>query len=261
MCSVTRQGCSCSAASRRRNEGATQVDAHRCGQTGRLDVPVAARLPNRWVGALPETLLFSLSRTRQIQAGQPEAGRRPYLANQLQYETTCIVTPCLLQIVVFGDSSSRTDLIQLTESKGRQREHYQDMAGGYPPVVGDWRPHFASIFSERRQDRRRTAGNSCRTVDQSISVGVCVYTPAAAWNGQEWHTHCKGHSEAAATPTAKSSAIGNTRPDPGKPAEEKSIPSSAPGATTTRITGATNQSKTVKTMNEKAKSEVEAGGK
>jgi hypothetical protein len=61
------------------------------------------------------------------------------------------------------------------------------------------------------------------------------------------------------TPVAKD--IGNTRPDTGNPAEEKSIPSSAPGATTTRITGATNQSKAVKIMNEKAKSEVEAGGK
>jgi hypothetical protein len=71
----------------------------------------------------------------------------------------------------------------------------------------------------------------------------------------------KDGSEAAARPTAKQSAMGSTKPDPGKPAEERSLPSSAPGATTTQITGATNQSKTVKTMNEKAKSEVEAGGK
>jgi hypothetical protein len=56
-------------------------------------------------------------------------------------------------------------------------------------------------------------------------------------------------------------AMGNTKPDPGKPAEEKSMPSSAPAATTTQTTGATNQSKTVKTMNDKAKSEVEASGK
>jgi hypothetical protein len=62
-------------------------------------------------------------------------------------------------------------------------------------------------------------------------------------------------------PTAEPSAMGSTKPDPGKPAEEKSMPSSAPAATTTQTTGATNQSKTVKTMNEKAKSEVEAGGK
>jgi hypothetical protein len=68
-------------------------------------------------------------------------------------------------------------------------------------------------------------------------------------------------SEAAAMPTAKPSAMGNTKPDPGKPAEEKSIPSSAPAATTTQTTGANNQSKTVKTMNEKAKSEVETEGK
>jgi hypothetical protein len=61
--------------------------------------------------------------------------------------------------------------------------------------------------------------------------------------------------------TAKPSSMGTTKPDPGKPAEEKSMPSSAPAATTTQTTGATNQSKTVKTMNEKAKSEIEASGK
>jgi hypothetical protein len=55
--------------------------------------------------------------------------------------------------------------------------------------------------------------------------------------------------------------MGSTKPDPGKPAEEKSMPSSAPAATTTNTTGATNQSATVKKMNEKAKSEVETTGK
>ena len=64
-----------------------------------------------------------------------------------------------------------------------------------------------------------------------------------------------------ATPTAKPSAMGSTKPDTGKPAEEKSIPSSAPAATTTQTTGATSQGKTIKTMNEKAKSEVETTGK
>jgi hypothetical protein len=44
--------------------------------------------------------------------------------------------------------------------------------------------------------------------------------------------------------------MGSTEPDLGKPAEEKSMPSSAPAATTTQTTGATSQSKTVKTMNE-----------
>jgi hypothetical protein len=63
------------------------------------------------------------------------------------------------------------------------------------------------------------------------------------------------------TGTAKSTAMGSTKPDPGKPAEEKSMPSAASAATTTQTTGATNQSKTVKTMNDKAKSEVEAEGK
>jgi len=64
------------------------------------------------------------------------------------------------------------------------------------------------------------------------------------------------------TPTAKPSAMaGNTKPDPGKPAEETSLPSSAPAATTKQTTGATNQSKTVKNMNDKAKSEIETTGK
>jgi hypothetical protein len=61
----------------------------------------------------------------------------------------------------------------------------------------------------------------------------------------------------ASTPTA----TGSTKPDTGKPAEETSIPSSAPAATPTQTTGATNQSPTVKAMNKKAKSEIEAGGK
>jgi hypothetical protein len=69
----------------------------------------------------------------------------------------------------------------------------------------------------------------------------------------------KDSSEAAMP--AKPTAMGSTKPDPGKPAEEKSVPSSAPAATTTQTTGATNQSKTVKTMNDKAKSDVEATGK
>jgi hypothetical protein len=45
------------------------------------------------------------------------------------------------------------------------------------------------------------------------------------------------------------------------PAVEKSVPSSAPAATTTRMTGATDQSKTVKGMNNSEKSKVEATGK
>ena len=34
------------------------------------------------------------------------------------------------------------------EPEGRQREHYQDMAGGYPTVAGDWRPPIPSILSK-----------------------------------------------------------------------------------------------------------------
>ncbi len=45
------------------------------------------------------------------------------------------------------------------------------------------------------------------------------------------------------------------------PAVEKSLPSSAPAATTTQTTGATNQDKTVKTMNSNEKAKVEAVGK
>jgi hypothetical protein len=63
------------------------------------------------------------------------------------------------------------------------------------------------------------------------------------------------------TETAKPPMTGNTKPDPGKPAMEKSLPSSAPAATTTQTTGATNQNKTVKSMNDKAKANVEAEGK
>jgi hypothetical protein len=55
--------------------------------------------------------------------------------------------------------------------------------------------------------------------------------------------------------------MGSTKPDTGKPAEETSIPSSAPAATTTQITGATNQSPTVKAMNKKERSAIDAEGK
>lgn len=45
------------------------------------------------------------------------------------------------------------------------------------------------------------------------------------------------------------------------PAVEKSVPSSAPAATTTRTTGATDQDKTVKGMNSNEKAKIEANGK
>jgi hypothetical protein len=57
-------------------------------------------------------------------------------------------------------------------------------------------------------------------------------------------------------------ATGSTKPHLGNgPAVEKSLPSSAPAATTTAKTGATNQDKTVKTMNNNEKSKVEVEGK
>jgi hypothetical protein len=61
--------------------------------------------------------------------------------------------------------------------------------------------------------------------------------------------------------TAKAPMTGSTKPDTGKPAMEKSMPSSAPAATTKQTTGATNQTKTVKSMNEQEKSKVETTGK
>jgi hypothetical protein len=67
-------------------------------------------------------------------------------------------------------------------------------------------------------------------------------------------------AQQSATP-AKPITTGHTKPDTGEPAMEKSMPSSAAAATTKHTTGATNQSKTVKQMNSKAKAEVETGGK
>jgi hypothetical protein len=62
--------------------------------------------------------------------------------------------------------------------------------------------------------------------------------------------------------TAKPPMTGSTKPHLGSgPAVQKSLPSSAPAATTKRTTGATNQSKSVKTMNSKAKAKVETEGK
>jgi hypothetical protein len=45
------------------------------------------------------------------------------------------------------------------------------------------------------------------------------------------------------------------------PAVQKSLPSSAPPATTTRMTGATNQDKTTKMMNSNEKEKVQTEGK
>jgi hypothetical protein len=45
------------------------------------------------------------------------------------------------------------------------------------------------------------------------------------------------------------------------PAVERSVPSSAPAATTTQMTGATNQDKTVKSMNNNEKAKIDANGK
>lgn len=61
---------------------------------------------------------------------------------------------------------------------------------------------------------------------------------------------------------AKPITSGGTKPNMGNgPAQEKSLPSSAPAAKTTAMTGATDQSKTVKSMNSNAKAKVEAEGK
>jgi len=61
---------------------------------------------------------------------------------------------------------------------------------------------------------------------------------------------------------AKARTTGSTKPDMGHgPADQKSLPSSAPPATTTATTGATDQSKTVKSMNRDAKAKVDVEGK
>jgi hypothetical protein len=100
---------------------------------------------------------------------------------------------------------------------------------------------------------QRDGVNAVRKSSQA-AFGASVALALSLWVGG-------GLQAQQSTPTAKPSAMGSTKPDPGKPAEEKSIPSSAPAATTTQTTGATNQSPTVKTMNEKAKSEIEVEGK
>jgi hypothetical protein len=61
---------------------------------------------------------------------------------------------------------------------------------------------------------------------------------------------------------AKAPTSGSTKPGLGNgPAEQKSLPSSAPPATTTQTTGATNQDPTVKTMNRDAEAKVNKEGK
>jgi hypothetical protein len=75
---------------------------------------------------------------------------------------------------------------------------------------------------------------------------------------------CMGGSVSAdeAAGAAKARTTGSTKPNLGNgPAVEKSLPSSAPQATTTRTTGTSNQDKTVKTMNSNEKAKVEATGK
>jgi len=68
-------------------------------------------------------------------------------------------------------------------------------------------------------------------------------------------------ADEAAAP-AKPAATGSVKPGLGNgPVVEKSLPSSAPTATTTQQTGATDQDKTVKAMNSNEKAKVEVGGK
>jgi len=61
---------------------------------------------------------------------------------------------------------------------------------------------------------------------------------------------------------AKTRTSGSTKPGLGAgPAEQKSVPPSAPPATTTQTTGATNQDRTVKTMNRNAETAINKEGK
>ncbi len=86
-----------------------------------------------------------------------------------------------------------------------------------------------------------------------LAFGASVALALSLWTGGDLLAQQN-------TPT-KEPMTGSTKPDPGKPAVEKSMPSSAPAATTTQMTGATNQSKKVKTMNDQGKAKVETEGK
>ena len=62
--------------------------------------------------------------------------------------------------------------------------------------------------------------------------------------------------------SAKARTSGSIKPGLGNgPAEQKSAPSSAPAANTTRTTGATDQNNTVKSMNNNEKAKVDVEGK
>jgi hypothetical protein len=88
-----------------------------------------------------------------------------------------------------------------------------------------------------------------------VAIGASVALVAAMLSGGV------AVADDAATP-AKPATTSSTKPNMGNgPAVEKSLPSSAPAATTTQTTGATNQDKTVKTMNSNEKAKVEAVGK
>jgi hypothetical protein len=61
---------------------------------------------------------------------------------------------------------------------------------------------------------------------------------------------------------AKTRTSGSTKPGLGSgPAEQRSVPSAAPPATTTQVTGATNQDHTVKSMNRDAEAAMNKEGK
>jgi hypothetical protein len=82
-----------------------------------------------------------------------------------------------------------------------------------------------------------------------VALGFSVLTAVAA----------PADNPGGATPAI---TTGSTKPHLGSgPADEKSLPSPAPSATTKRTTGATDQDKTVKAMNRSEKAKVEAGGK
>jgi hypothetical protein len=90
---------------------------------------------------------------------------------------------------------------------------------------------------------------------KSLAIGAGMALVAAMLSGGV------AMANDAATP-AKPATTSSTKPNMGKgPAVEKSLPSSAPAATTTQTTGATNQDKTVKAMNNNEKAKVEAVGK
>jgi hypothetical protein len=86
---------------------------------------------------------------------------------------------------------------------------------------------------------------------KSLTIGAAFVLVVSTWMG----------GAALADDAAKTRTTGSTKPNLGNGPVEKSLPSSASPATRTQTTGATDQNKTVKTMNTNEKAKVETSGK